>query len=253
MKLTFENFITDETLKPFVDERISEYEAKAIEFLRKEFAPSVSLLDEDELLKVIRLAYKNAFCRGIRTEIEHLKYLIPVMFWGSYFEMDPQYSYWLYKAGWLDENGYALKVKKVKPLLGQLDRWFKHTESDLKEPQRLTWAFARLYKESAKGINSDFTLSYMELTWPARFNYMNRPRQEYFAKQSREVASEFGFSGLDGVTYVCLSLYFGFRFAEDPRFPWAQSIFDGDQDINDKRVMLGQRALDYWDGLIGGK
>ncbi|WP_223668957.1 hypothetical protein [Kangiella shandongensis] len=252
MKLTFENFITDKTLKPFVDERISEYETKASEFLRKEFAPSVSLLDEGELLQVIRLAYKHASKRGIKTEVEHLKYLIPVMFWGSYFEMDPQYSYWLYKAGWLDKNGYAIKVKRVKPLLEQLDQWFKQTESDLKEPRRLTWAFAKLYRQSADHVDLDFILSYMELLWPARFECMNGVRQEYYAKQSREIAAELRFTGLDGVTYVCLSLYFGFRFADDPRYPWARAIFEGEQDISEKRVLLGQGALDYWDGLIGG-
>lgn len=249
--LKYDDFLTPQTVASIIKSRISRYEKIALDFLRQEFSPAISLLSEEQTLEVIRLAYKNAYKKGVRAEREHLKYLIPVMYWGSYFEEDPQYFCLLQKAGWLNNKGEALHAPYVAPVLEQVDYWFNATKLDLEQPNRLMWGFAQIYKSAPERISLQFVLRYMELLWPERSLYMLPEQKKTFAEITYEIAREKSFGGVDGVVYSCLALYFGFRFSEDPRYPWARDVFSNDGLSREQlRASLGEKSLDYWDGLL---
>lgn len=253
MKLVFENFVNQRTIKPLVEERLTVYEKKAVKFLKDEFSPAVSLLNDKELVKIVKLAYKNAKERGLRTEVEHLKYLIPVMFWGSYFEMDLQYSDLLLKANWLKRNGEFKRVTHLSSLLTELDDWFKSTSSDMENPKRVVELFSGLYQE--RDISVDMTAheltEFLERLWPARICQMGHERVHYYVEASSRCAKKLHLKGSDIATYVGLSIFFGDQFQNDPRYPWAAVINDENLNDADKRLQLGEGVLSYWNGLLG--
>ena len=250
--IRYEDFINDKTLTPFIAQRIHQYENKAIDFLRAEFKPATRGLSDDELHKVAQLAYFHAKKRGINGEQDHLKYLIPVMFWGSYFEIDPQYQAQLIRAGWLDEQGKPLQNTTMAPVLHEINRWADAVKTDNEHPQRIVQVFQRLYQTNPDKVTFEFVVRWLKQAWPTRFTFMSKQQAETFTHRAYEIAHGLNFVEVDGTAYTCLAQYFGYRFVQDPLYPWAaKALADDGRQAEERRLALGEAVLEHWKHMLG--
>lgn len=249
--LKLEDFITEKTLEPFIEERRASYEDKAIGFLRKEFAPALRLLDDDQLRKVVKLAYGNARKRDIATEREHLKYLIPVMFWGSHFESDPQYRTELIRAGWICHDGQQQRHSYVAPVLEEVDNRVTAVMSDLEKPRDIIAGFSQIYKETRSKTTLPIVVKHMLSIWPARTKLMAEENQHAFIQAANSIAQRLNFKGNDSIMYICFAQHFGYRCTDDPLFPWIkEALSDDGRSQDERRLCLEEGVLKYWDGLL---
>lgn len=252
MALYLEDFVNEQTLKPFVEQRIEHYENKAISFLRDQFAPAVGLLSDEEVRKVVQLAYQNAKKRGIQSERDHLKYLIPVMFWGSYFETDPQYQPQLIRSGWLSENGEPITNPYVAPILAEIDTWYEETKIELENPRNIIFEFARIYRGESREISVQSVFSHMRAIWPVRSQKMNDVQIETFIQAAYAHSQRLNFVGEDGIMFVCLAQYFGHCCDQDPLYPWiGKALLNDGRSQNERRLALESEILKYWKELLG--
>lgn len=250
MTLRFEDFITPRSLAPLLQDRRDDYLDKAVTYLRANFAPSLRLLDDSQVRRVAKLSYDTAAVRGIKSERDHLKYLVPVMFWGSYFEHDPQYATCLRAAGWVDDAGAAVIGASFAALFEQIDTWAAQTDQDTQSPRRLVRGFARIQSLPMDVQNLAGIVGIMTDIWPARTGRMTPAQAKAFAKIAAARATDLGLTGADVATHICLSQYFGIGFGHDPRFVWHQSnpeLYRRDPEAY--RLALGEGVLRFWDGL----
>jgi hypothetical protein len=144
-------------------------------------------------------------------------------------------------------------VTHLSALLTELDDWFKLTSSDLEKPKRVVELFSSLYQE--RDISVDMTphdlTEFLERLWPARIRQMGHERVHYYIEASSGNAKKLQLKGSDVATYVGLSMFFGYQFESDPRYPWAAVLNDKNLNGADKRLQLGESVLSYWNGLLG--
>ena len=57
-----------------------------------------------QVREVAKLCFERVALRSIKSERDHLKCLVPMMFWGSNFERDPHYPFCLKAVGGVDAN-----------------------------------------------------------------------------------------------------------------------------------------------------
>lgn len=246
-----ESVLTDKASDCLTEERILNYKRNATAYLYKEFAPALRVLTDEEVQAVAHVAYVNARRRGIKSEREHFKYLVPVMFWGSHFETDPQYRGALQRAGWLDDHGNAVTGANFGSLFEEIDRWHEAVISDTETSRRLQHGFMRLYSDANLNASPVTVLESNKLLWPARCQQLSPSDHSTLVDASLDVAQLYGLKGADAVAYCCLAMYFGYRFVEDPRFPWAKAaLSDTAQDDEERRLGLGSGVVKYWNGLL---
>lgn len=254
MALYLEEFVNEQTRKSVVEQRIRRYEDRAMEFLHEQFARETGLLSEDERRKVVRLAYANARQRGIRSERDHLRYLIPVMFWGSYFETDPQYLARLVRSGWRSGDGKRIDNAHVGGILHEVDDLSARSAADFADPVNFQRGFSEIYRTAEKRqITLDTVAFHLADIWPARYRLMSGTDQSRFIKKAMGLAYSLNFGGVDAITYTCLSLHFGYRFAGDPLYSWAaRAMADDGRSFEERRLSLGNAIIEYWDALHNG-
>lgn len=255
MALYLEEFVNEQTLKPLAEHRIRRYEDRAIAFLHEQFAPETGLLSDDDLRKAVQLAYGNARRRGIRSERDHLKYLIPVMFWGSHFETDPQYHARLVRSGWLSGDGKRIDNAYLGGILHEVDEITSQSAADFSDPVNFERGFAEIYQAGEKRrITLDAVAFHLARIWPARYRLMPQANRDRFIKKAMGIAYSLNFGGMDAVTYTCLSLHFGYRFAGDPLFSWAaRALADDGRSFEERRLSLGNAIIEYWNTLHNGQ
>ncbi len=247
----YADFINETTLQPYRQARIGRYEDKAMTFLRKQFTPATRALNDEQLRQVIRTAYKQARKRGVVTERELLKYLIPVMFWGSYFEEDPQYQAQRISAGWSDEDGKACHNPYVSPLLRATDAWFRDTRTDLEKPRDIVTGFAQIYQKPTQPVSLTLVTRHMLTIWPARTRVLPQTQLQPFIQATYRIARNNNLTGSDSIMYICLAQYFGYRCMDDPLYPWiGAALKDTSSPQEKRRLRLEQSILDYWDSLL---
>lgn len=251
MAFTVSDLLAPSGRQALQDERTRLYERGAISYLRSEFAPATRLLVDDELLKVIRLAYHNAQARGVIGDRNHLKYLVPVMFWGSRFEVDPQFFYFLYRARWLNSQGASTGVDNVDDVIAQVNSRESGVLRDTADGGRIIDGFRRIYlAEERAAPNPEFVQRAMYRIWPGRYRLMVPLQRDAFIALNMRHAAALQFFGRDAAAYVCLAMYLGSGFHDDPRFPWVtRSLDDPDMPPEHRRVAFGEAVLAYWDSL----
>lgn len=252
MSLFLDDFVTPETLEHYFEERRLNYQERAVSFLREQFGPAARLLDDEQVGEVVKLAYSHARDRGIKTERDHLKYLIPVMFWGSYFESDPLYRQYMVKAWWIDTEGKETASTYVGAITEQVDVWLKDVAEDISQPKRIMKAFSELYSsEPPKKMSSAFLSYHMENIWPERYKKMSANMRLQFMNKAYGTAHQNNFTGVDGVGYACLAMYFGHQLWDDPRYPWAaKALADNGRSAEERRLALGNSVFEYWNKLV---
>lgn len=255
MPMYLEDFINEKTLQPMIAERIRRYEKKAIAFLRDQFAPAIRVLSDDEVRAVVQLAYKNAKKRGIQTERDHLKYLIPVMFWGSYFERDPQYLPELSRAGWVDEDGNLSKHIYMPQLLTEIDHRTLSVAPDLASYKRIMSGFREIYTEALPAKLTFRTLSeIMAYIWPSHYKMAGQDCFLALAENGVSRGKSLLLETRDIIAYSCLSVYFGHMFDECPRFPWAVYALAKDgKKMDERRRSLWRGVENYFENLMNQK
>lgn len=233
------------------DERMAQYERDAALFLRTEFAPATRLLSDQDLARVVQLAYRNALARGIAGTRNHLKYLVPVMFWGSRFEADPQYVTELQHARWLDSHGQPTGVEHLDSVITRIAGREHILRSDGLSGARIIEGFQRLYRGPEPATTSyDLITAAMRAIWPQRDFLMTPPQRDAFINLNLAHAGRLQLFGRDAVAYICLAMYLGSGFHEDPRFPWvADALTTEGLSPEARRIALGDAVLTYWDSL----
>lgn len=207
--LRLEDFVNDRTLAAFVAERLAEYEDKALRYLDQVFPGQFRLITAAAQRDLVRRAYRNARRRGLRTERDHLKYLIPVMHWGSDFETAPLHRSRLIRAGWLDQDGGRRVNPYLAPVLEQIDDWHRQVRPDQIDPSRLS----ALLQEPMPQDLSD-RLAHL---WPTVFAATPRPDWDETVQQAAAALSD----PRAGLLHAAIAVLLGPGFATDPQHPWA--------------------------------
>lgn len=243
-----EDFVNERTLTPYRAERREDYAIKAMRFMRKSF-PQCSGSDDETLLRVIRLAYGNARRRGIRTERDHLKFLIPVVHWGSYFETDPLYFTALHEIGWVGADGESVHAPYFPRLLDQIDQLHRATVQDFADPDRFQQVLGRL--QQAGNLTEATATAILEQAWPAHARADGSFPNGRFLRFTFGIARTLELSAPDAMLYSLIARVLGCRFGQDPLYPWAaKAVSAGDRQT---AAMLTDGFMDFWHYRTHGK
>ena len=245
--LPLEALLTPAARRVLAGERLARYEREAVAFLRARFAPAMALVDDAAARLVVRTAYGHARLRGVTTTRGHLSYLVPVMFWGSHFETDPLHAAALRRAGWTGADGAPRPGAAFAPLTAEVDAWTVAVASDTASPQRIARGVAEL---AAGPFDAAAFPQRLATLWPARNRAVSPADGGAFVAAAADVAQRAGLSAPDVALYGALAPYFGYRFGEDPRFPWAQRAL-ATSDADARRLALGQGVAAYWTAMTG--
>ena len=248
LNLRLDRFITIHTMAAFSAERHLKYVRTAVSFLSRRFAPAVRTLDWQNMSGIVELAYHNARARGIRTEDQHLKYLIPVMFWGSHFEADPQYHEALQAAGWLDLDGRPTSHRYVDPVIEQIDAWHPFASQDTEEPRTLVRLLSQLRLDFVKGMTLEEVTFRIAEIWPKRSALRLEKHRRTAVTTALRDANVHGLLPADAALCAGVVPFFGQGFLHDPRFPWASAAAAQPEAFLE---FLEEGLLKYWKGLIG--
>ncbi len=194
-------------MQGFTRYRIYHYEKRAMAFFRKQFPKLAKPLSNDQLRKVIQLAYDNAKKRGITTERDHFKYLIIVAYWGIFFETDPQYQTALKKAGWINSDGQVLQHAYLPKLLREIDKHTLSIATDLASYKRVSLSLREVYTQPIpKNISPTIMLKIMKYIWPAHLKYGNMQDFIVLAKNGISKGKNLKLYTRDIIAYVCLCI-----------------------------------------------
>jgi hypothetical protein len=237
--------LSDVEFAGFARYRILRYEKRAMAFFRKQFPIVAQTLSDEQLLKVIQLAYDNAKKHGITTERNHFKYLIIVAYWGSLFDTDPQYVVSLENAGWnvKNEKPYA---PYITSLIEDIGSYVADLNQDLFQPKRIILGFERIYTKPPETITYESVGVILQNIWPTRCNRLGTGGLYRFIGKTGEFAQkEFKLKGSDLITYIALAIYFGAEFGRDPIYPWANKALIL-ADAEERRHKLGEHVFKYF-------
>lgn len=251
MILRLSDFLTQAGRDRVLAEKQEKERLTICAFLRENFAPATALLNDKQLEDVVKLALVHADQRGITNMRDRQRYLIPVMFWGSYFELDPQYRAGLAYTWWFDDQGRRTTSTYMSGVIAEIDRMEAAIARDLADANRVVAVLARLYRDhDGDAITQKLTLETMQKCWPARFALMtDKVRRDYIAAIEPSL-QRYELHSVDAISYICLAMHLGFRFVDDPRFPWAAEalVLDG-RPLEERRLALGQALMTYWHSL----
>jgi Domain of unknown function (DUF4123) len=237
-----------------LDERVALYEKAAQADLQRQFPAQLSLLQKQDVQAVIRFAFAHARQRGITSHRDMYRYLMVVMQWGSYFELDPQYRAALQNTWWFDRNLKRTNSTYTAGVLAEVARVQAACLSDLNDVRHIPVYFQRLYqKDSGRPPVLGELLIALQHCWPAKVGSLEAEHLHAFARHAMAIAADHALQGADAIVYGCLAMYFGVRFADDPRFPWAKDALAKDaRSDTERRIALGKGVLKYWDALRQG-
>ncbi|ATG48535.1 hypothetical protein CEW89_13755 [Celeribacter ethanolicus] len=242
--VTGQILLSDTELTAISNYRKDRYEMRAMTFFRKQFSRLADTLSDEQLRGVIRLAYQNAKKRGISSERDHFKYLIIVAFWGSYFEDDPQYQPALNKVLWTNTE-----YKQFDRLFELIDQSDEGRRKDLEHPMRTLLGFERLYSRPISEITHEAVEERLRAIWPNGMQGLSSKDARAFIDCSGRIGQRLGLNGSDIVAYICLALYFGANFAQDPIYPWAQTVLKMSDETR-RRHALGDAVMTYFKNLM---
>lgn len=241
-------FITPAGADAYRLEKKLDEQRKAVAFLQGPFARETAGLDAAALAEIARLGLSHAGQRGITALRDRQRYLIPAMFWGSFFEQDPQYHRALSRCWWFDAQGLPTGSTHISAVIAEIDRMQARIAPDLSDPRRPVETLALLYRRhSGETVTRAILIDTMAKCWPARFALMEGPVLDAYLVAAEEPVRRFQLRSVDAVAYVCLSMHLGVRFVDDPRFPWARRALEPDgRPDEERRLAFGQAVLAYW-------
>lgn len=242
------DFLSSAGVQTYQREKRQDEERQACAFLRRAFAEETASLTDADVLQVARTGLANAGRRGITNLRDRQRYLIPVMTWGSHFEADPQYRQALARCWWIDCAGRPTGSTHVSAVIAQIDRLHGEVASDMADMGRPVAVLGALYREHSGDVATrGLAMQTMERCWPARFASMGAACVESYLDATADAVRRYDLQSAGAVAYVCLAMQLGFRFADDPRFPWAGPALSPDGRTADQRQLaFGQAVLAYW-------
>ncbi|MCK0122442.1 hypothetical protein MWU61_17940 [Loktanella sp. F6476L] len=222
------------------------YIVKACGFLRAQFPRQTKDVSDQTLAATARLAFQHSQMRGYTKTRDHLKYLIPVVYWGSYFETDPQHRAALIRADWIAQDGRA----KQQPSLGQLtieiDAHTDATRSDTATLETPVSAFQAHFEQNNSRDDGPACLQLMTSTFPAHVAYMTDADMRDFVRMALTQGKTRNLFGCDLVAYVALALKFGTHFGIDPLHDWVHPAYmDTSLSSDEHRLLLGKGMTTY--------
>ena len=222
------------------------YVAKAVQFLRDQFVRETRDVTDDVLQATVRLAYGHSQMRGLTKTRDHFKYLVPVMYWGSYFETDPQHRATLIRAEWTDENGAAIADADPAQIAIYIDAYLDETAADTNDLSGCMGAFEAHFTRNETHSDGPTCLNLMRATFPAHVARMADTDMREFVRMATTQGKACGLAGADLTAYVALALYFGTHFATDPLHDWAQAAYQVPHTSPDEqRLAIGKGLAKY--------
>lgn len=242
---------TSDMITPAVTESLAAtaretYIAKACTFLRDQFSKQTRDVADETLEATARLAFQHSQMRGYTKTRDHLKYLIPVVYWGSYFETDPQHHAALQRAEWLDENGQAPQQPSLGQLTIEIDAHSDASRSDTVNLERCVSAFQAHFERNNNGDDGPTCLALMQATFPAHVAYLSDTDMRDFVGKALAQGKVYKLSGCDLTAYVALSLKFGTHFGTDPLHAWAHPAYQNTHtSVDEQRLVLAKGMTRY--------
>lgn len=212
-------FFPDAAERSYVEERLKRYEMRTLSFIAREFPEIAARLDVDELRELVQSTYKRAKARGLKSEVDHWKYLIVVFFWGSHFEKDPQHAPALARAGWLDVQGKETQNVNLGPVLREVDLWVILSARDM---GRLDGGAEDILRVCVEGVDRFETIEQahqlvMRL-WPLKYAGLGEAERDWFFRHLFSIMEADRVPPQMRALYVALSFQFGHGFHRDPLY-----------------------------------
>ena len=193
------------------DMRREAYLTRATAFLHRHFAPALSTLSDGDIRGGILDAANETRQAGLSSEKDHLNFLIARMLLGRRFMLNPALHSLLYRAGWLDDDGYPARVFTFAPLFQQIDQRELVLAGDLASSHGLVRRFARLYQPGApQGISA------LAMVLPALSRTIRQREAEALASLSDQAVAALGLPGDDRDSFLCIAALLGCEFYRDP-------------------------------------
>lgn len=226
--------------------RLDAYLDKARGFLRGQFARRLRDVTDADLDAVVMMARDRNLAQGLTSDRDQLTALIPVIFWGSYFETDPQYRWPLIEAGLLTPDGQLAQDVPPMMLAEAVDDYRNAVRADVEDMQRPLRAFQALFGHDDPAQDAAACLDLMRRAFPQRTARMTAEQTQAFIAAASDEALRLSLGGADLLAHVALSLYFGVGFARDPLHRWVDAPYHGRfASAEEKRLALGAGIIGF--------
>lgn len=193
------------------DMRREVYVTRAADFLRRHFAPAMSTLSDSDIRGGILDAANETRQMGLSSEKDHLNFLIARILLGRRFFLNPALHSLLYRAGWIDDDGYPARVFTFSSLFQQIDERELSLTEDLASSHALIRRFARLYQpDPPQGINA------LAMVLPALSRTMQQREAEALAALADQAIAAVGLPMADRDSFICVAALLGCEFHRDP-------------------------------------
>lgn len=253
--LNVADIVSVQALKETKNTRLHEYETLALQVIETSFPAVVCTLSDSQRLAVVRTSYQNSKALGFVSSSDHLRYLSPVFFWGSFFISDPQMQSDLLAAGW--EHGRTHRPSLTR-LAHQLDLYADETAQDLISYARFMDALKDIFLQDWTYITVAEVAEACRRVWPHRAGRLGPDRLTAFVTEVGKTAHGLGLTQADLAAYCALALFFGHGMYQDPLYPWAIEAFtamtpDNARSAEDRRKHLLAGVRMYFDvrnGLV---
>lgn len=211
--MQFSTLIGKEDLERFKNVRWRSYSDRAVSFLQRRFPTAIQPLSTDALCIAIHDAAIETRQLGLRSERDHLSFLIARIMLGRRFLLNPLYIDFLYAAGWIDDTGQPARHFAFGPLFEQIASWDHIRSADMKSARGLAIRFARLYQP-----NAPTGIAAIHATLPACAAAIRPELLIAFHDTVTRAAQEVTLSGPDLESYCCAAVLIGIEPHKDPFF-----------------------------------
>lgn len=214
-----QGFFSAQATRSHIDARLQRYEQRTERFFARQF-PDISMrLNDHERLALIRETYRRAKARGVRSEIDHWKYLIAVAFWGIDFETDPQHASALIRSGWSDADGHPSQSSNLAPILREIDIWAAISLHDMARLRRPDADIIRVCRDEFPELaDAPRALDLLVRLWPLKCSVLDEPGS-HAATLIWQRAERDRVPAQLRPLYIALSFQFGHGFHRDPLYP----------------------------------
>jgi hypothetical protein len=227
-------------VKAVRDLRYREFQQRTAAYLRRAFPALMELRSDEELHAIAGVGLQRAGAWGRETEREIWEYLIPMCFFGSFFDADPQYAHMISAAGW--QRAEAPATSDMEFMRKKIDAWFPVMDQDYANVQTVIHNIVTSYKNTTLRMHeSDLPFELVEKAvceWsPRRWSLIPAEGRHRWFEACRKRAQALEFTGRDALAYYFASFFFGYAFERNPIYPWAWKTIIEMNASNEVRIL----------------
>ncbi|WP_182417438.1 hypothetical protein [Bartonella sp. HY038] len=214
----------------FKQDQLKYFQHRSVDFWHKSFPVLASTMTKEQIEHLALDSMKRAEYWNGKTEREIWYYMIPIGYFGFFFDIDPQYIDLRKAANWDDNE--ELYFNRIHAFLDQIDinlPIFQEDWTNFEEKMKYiddyyhTWNNTVERSENQKKV---YLEAIAEELFPRKWEILSLEARSVTLETNLKRAENIGLPTRESILYGLASLYFGFAFERSPVFPWAAVLID---------------------------